>query len=1095
MPKSHRKFHSFDDKRNVLVVDDEFANRQILGKKYLQETYEVMYAENGAQALDVIRANKDTLSVVLLDLLMPVMSGFDVLKEMRGDPELKRIPVIVMTSEQDAEVESLKLGANDFIPKPYPDIDVVLARVEKTIDLSEREETMESTERDVLTGLYNREYFYHYADQLDQYHKDREMDAVILDVNHFRMFNERYGRARGDELLRTIGEKLLEIVQMTGGIACRREADTFMIYLPHRDDYEQLIECLSTAESGDAEGGTGRIRLRFGIYPNADKSIDIERRFDRAQMASNSIRGSLVKTIETYNDELHKRELYAEQLIEDFQKAIEENQFTVYYQPKFDVTHDTPVLAGAEALVRWIHPELGFISPGTFIPLFEENGLIQRLDSFVWQETARQIREWKDNLSYSVPVSVNMSRIDMFDPGVFDTLENILKEHSIVSRDLHLEVTESAYTQDSDQILETVAKLRESGFKIEMDDFGTGYSSLNMVSSLAIDTLKLDMQFVRDAFREGGNTHMLKIILDIAEFLDVPVIAEGVETEEQLDRLKEMGCEMVQGYFFSKPVPAKDFEPFILQRKEVDKLLLEEQGSGALPGERESGTLPGERKSGAPQDGPESGAPIKHKKHGVLRGVSGGEILSSLEEPKIDEEIEERYIRQGPGRTGLHLRTANIFFVIIAFIAATALLISDISVNRGYQRMEEASDRYIAAQMATSDMESGSDYLTDRVRCFVATGEIEYLDDFFEEVDVTKRRDLAVENLEKLLQGSETKATTALNTALTLSNELVNTEYLAMRLRLAAGDYDMNLIPKEILNTPIPKEYRDMTEDQLLHVAQDLVFNDNYMLYKDRIRENVGLCTQELIRSSSHELENASARMSLLVHLQTGLTILLLLIVLFIVIIISREIRKPLTRMVKRMQSQELVIPEGAEELRFVTRTYNTILHENQLARERLSHEASHDALTGLFNRGAYDMLMDSVDTAHMALILIDVDDFKGVNDHYGHVVGDRVLKRVAEILRGSFRSVDIICRIGGDEFVVVMTRVNSSVSQLVQNKIRRANEMLQNPKDDLPAVSLSVGVAFSDRNNPKGDIFRDADTALYQVKNAGRNGCKVYGE
>ena len=265
------------------------------------------------------------------------------------------------------------------------------------------------------------------------------------------------------------------------------------------------------------------------------------------------------------------------------------------------------------------------------------------------------------------------------------------------------------------------------------------------------------------------------------------------------------------------------------------------------------------------------------------------------------------------------------------------------------------------------------------------------------------------------------------------------------------------------------------------------------MHYKDRIRENVALCTQALIRSSSQELEAASSKMSLLVHIQTAMTILILLIVTGFVAIIRGQIRRPLSIMVEKMKAEEEIPPTGAEELRFVTETYNAILRENKDARERLSHEASHDALTGLLNRGAYDLLMKTVDTAHMALIIVDVDYFKQINDTYGHAVGDRVLKRVAEILQQNFRSVDIICRFGGDEFVVVMTRSNSSMRQLVLNKIAHANDLLQHPKDDLPPVSLSVGVAFSDRNNPSGDIFTDADTALYRVKEAGRNGCMIY--
>jgi diguanylate cyclase (GGDEF)-like protein len=303
----------------------------------------------------------------------------------------------------------------------------------------------------------------------------------------------------------------------------------------------------------------------------------------------------------------------------------------------------------------------------------------------------------------------------------------------------------------------------------------------------------------------------------------------------------------------------------------------------------------------------------------------------------------------------------------------------------------------------------------------------------------------------------------------------------------------MTEVPAAISEIELSPEELAMSREALLKEAQTLVFDNNYMHYKDRIREYVSQCTQALIRTSSQELENASSQMALLVRIQTGLTILFLLIVLAIVVFIGEQIRKPLTKMVKLMRTQEMIPPMGAEELRFVTSTYNAILEESREARERLSHQASHDALTGLFNRGAYDMLMESVDREHMALILVDVDYFKSINDTYGHAIGDKVLRKVAEILQKSFRSVDIICRIGGDEFVVVMTRANSTMRQLVLNKIARANELLQHPKDGLPPVSLSVGVAFSDRENPKGDIFTDADEALYRVKEAGRNGCAIF--
>ena len=1066
MQRNQAPPHSEDRKKQILIVDDQDSNREILGE-LLGEEYETLFACDGAEALEKMRECRDTLSLVLLDIVMPVMSGMEVLAAVRKEEEIARIPIIVTTSETETEIDSLELGAIDFIPKPYPATGVILARLRRIIELSEDRDTIRSTERDALTGLYTKEYFYRYARQYDRFHKDQATDACIVDVNHFRMINERYGKEYGDKVLHRIGDQLRAAVQESGGIVCRREADTFMVYCPHRDDYSEMMETVA-AHLMDGDSGENRVRLRMGIYSHVEQDVDVEQRFDRAKMAADTVRGSLVKNVAFYDKSLHEQQLYAEQLIEDFPAAIAENQFHVFYQPKFDIRPDTPVLTSAEALVRWMHPKLGMISPGVFIPLFEENGLIQKLDGYVWRETARQIREWKENLLYSVPVSVNVSRIDLFDPNLAETLQEILREFDLTGKDFLLEVTESAYTQDAGQIIQTVENLRSLGFRIEMDDFGTGYSSLHMISSLPIDAMKLDMQFIRNAFREGGNTHMLEVIIEIADYLSVPVIAEGVETEEQLHALKALGCDIVQGYFFSKPVPAHDFEAFILQKKEADLAAAEN----------------------ASKDGNEEPAPDAEF---LFQKVKE----ESLRQKAEADRTADGTVADGPGavkeHSGIQLKTASVFFIVLALIASVALLVADVSVARGYQRMEEASDRYISAQLAASDMESGSDYLTDRVRCFVVTGEVEYLKDFIEEVETTKRRDMAVENLEQLLDGNDTSALENLNSALTLSNELVEVENRAMRYMIETADYDTTEIPETITGIRLTPEEQALTPEQLKEKAQSLVFDNNYMHYKDKIRENVRLCTQALIRTSSQELEHASAKLSLLVNIQTAMTICFLLIVLCIVLFITKMIRKPLTDMVHKMQEQEAIPPVGVAELRFVTQIYNKILRENQDARERLSREASHDSLTGLFNRGAYDLWMESADTGHIALILIDVDYFKAVNDTYGHAVGDRVLKRVAEILRHSFRSVDILCRIGGDEFAVVMTRVDSSMRQLVLNKINNANYLLQHPKDDLPPVSLSVGVAFSDRENPKGDIFKDADTALYRVKEAGRKGCEIY--
>jgi len=562
MLKSHERFHSVNGKRLILVVDDEDVNQELLGF-ILQNDYEVLNAYNGNQALEIIRENQERLSLVLLDLLMPEMNGIELLRILKADELLKKIPVVVMTSDQQSEVECLNMGAMDFISKPYPQPSVILARIVRSIELSEDRQIINTTERDLLTGLYNREYFYRYAEQYDTYHKSKEMDAIVIDINHFHLINERYGKNFGDELLRSISIRLRKILSESGGMVCRREADTFLIYCPHRSSYDDLLKDLISGLQEDSVDASSRIRFRMGVYSKVDKTIDIERRFDRAKIAADTVRNNYAKKYAVYDNELHKNELYAEQLAEDFVTAIKERQFEVYYQPKFDIRGDSPVLSSAEALVRWIHPEFGMISPGVFIPIFEENGLIRQLDNYVWEEAAKQVALWKEQYGFYIPVSVNVSRIDIFDDNFVDTIMDIVSRAGITPEVFYLEITESAYTDDSEHIVATVNDLRAKGFSIEMDDFGTGYSSLGMISHLPIDALKLDMTFVRNAFREGKNLRMIEIIMSIAEHLNVPVIAEGVETQAQMFALKSLGCDIVQGYYFSKPLPASEFDCFI----------------------------------------------------------------------------------------------------------------------------------------------------------------------------------------------------------------------------------------------------------------------------------------------------------------------------------------------------------------------------------------------------------------------------------------------------------------------------------------------------------------------------------------------------
>ena len=577
MQKAKNSFRAIHTRRTVLIAEDELPNQMMLGYM-LEQEYDILYAGNGQEVMETLRQNPGKISLILLDLMMPVMDGFEVLREMKNDPELANIPVIVATGDDKAELECLTLGAVDFISKPYPELKIIHARVSRIIELFEEREIISETERDPLTGLLTPEYFYRYARQLDREENASDMDAAFVDINHFHMLNERFGNAYGDRVLRQVGERLREALSDGKGFVCRREADRFLIYCRHGVDYKALLEHAGIGLA-EGDGANNRIRLRMGVYEHADKNMDVERRFDRAKSAADKVRSSFSKAIGYYDREMHEKELFEEQLLEEFPNAIAEGQFCVFYQPKFDIRPSIPVLVSAEALVRWRHPTLGMISPGIFIPLFEENGLIRTLDNYVWETAARQIRQWKERFGFTVPVSINVSRIDMYDPELIGTFAAILENNGISPSELNMEITETAYTQDSDQIIQTVTRLRQIGYRIEMDDFGTGYSSLNMISKLPIDALKLDMQFIRNAFGEQRDTRMLKVILDIADSLSVPVIAEGVETEEQMLALREMGCCIVQGYYFSKPIPPEEYERFILERREQEKILPELYGA------------------------------------------------------------------------------------------------------------------------------------------------------------------------------------------------------------------------------------------------------------------------------------------------------------------------------------------------------------------------------------------------------------------------------------------------------------------------------------------------------------------------------------
>lgn len=414
---------------------------------------------------------------------------------------------------------------------------------------------------DELTGIYNKQAFYAKTKEMLLDNPDKNFDLLRINIERFKVLNDLFGESTGDKLLRYIG-KFLKEINLPLCVSGRLYADNFVVcYEAGKGDSRRMINTLQMV--ADSFAINNRTILSFGLYRIDDKTLPVSVMCDRANMALWKAKGNFKNPYCEYDEKMRQQVLKEQKIINAMEMAIQNKEFTLYLQPKYDIEKGT--IIGAEALVRWISLENGFISPGDFIPVFENNGFVYEVDKFIWEESCRYLRKWLDEGREVHPISVNVSRIDLYDPKLVQHLVNLREKYQLPSQYLELEITESAYTEDPEQIITITRQLREAGFVILMDDFGTGYSSLNMLKDIQIDVLKLDMGFLKssDYSAKGGN--ILTAILKMAESLKMQTIAEGVETKEQVEFLKKIGCQCVQGFYFARPMPAQEYERLFLE--------------------------------------------------------------------------------------------------------------------------------------------------------------------------------------------------------------------------------------------------------------------------------------------------------------------------------------------------------------------------------------------------------------------------------------------------------------------------------------------------------------------------------------------------
>ncbi|MCQ4635994.1 GGDEF domain-containing phosphodiesterase [Anaerovorax odorimutans] len=420
----------------------------------------------------------------------------------------------------------------------------------------EAKSTIDVLGRDPLTNLLTQTAFFENAKKLLREKPEQDFDIVAVDIERFKIVNDAFGAPQGDELLVRMAHFLQSVPAEGEALFARARADKFYAMVRRSEEFYGILR-KKMALFEETYPLPMRLQIKIGVYAVEDREMEIVRMCDRAVLAADSIKGIYDREMAFYDDSLREKMMREQKIIDTMEESLQQGNFQVFLQPKVEI--GTGKLIGAEALVRWDHPEYGMISPADFIPLFEKNDFIYNLDRFMWDKTCQIIEMWKNKFGSFVPISVNVSRKDLYHGDLPDVLTKLTANYHLNPSDLHLEITESAYVADSHQLLAVIGQLKQIGFVIEMDDFGKGYSSLNTLSELPIDILKLDMEFLKPGKNIMRRREIMRLVIDLATRLKLQVIAEGVETEEQRDLLKGMGCKYAQGYLYGKPMHREAF--------------------------------------------------------------------------------------------------------------------------------------------------------------------------------------------------------------------------------------------------------------------------------------------------------------------------------------------------------------------------------------------------------------------------------------------------------------------------------------------------------------------------------------------------------
>ncbi|MEG1528554.1 MAG: EAL domain-containing protein [Clostridia bacterium] len=1009
--------------KKILIVDDNSINRTILSK-ILSSKYIVLEAENGQMALNLLDKYSNEISAVMLDILMPIMSGYDFLQAIRQNSKYNNLPIIVTTGSHGAESErkALSLGAWDFVSKPY-DAEIIMFRLKNAIDksqLSALKQLQYLAEYDALTGIYNKAKFFETTREMIDANPSVTFAFLRFDVDRFKLINTFFGTAEGDKLLIYIAEKTAEDVKNCELVTYGRiSGDIVGVCMPY--EKEKIEKMVLQSKKTLAQFNTNYdIVPSIGIYIITDNKISVDEMYNRASLASRVCKGNYVDFYAYYNQSMSEDINAEQEITNEMNYALENGQFHIYLQPQYNIHTNLP--CGAEALVRWMHPKKGIILPGKFIPIFERNGFITKLDYYVWEQTCKCLSARREKGIKPYPISVNISRVNTYNPNLVETLLSLVKKYEVEPSLLHLELTESAYTDNPTAMKKTMRQLQDYGFVIMMDDFGSGYSSLSLLKDIAIDILKIDMQFLSKADSPGRSENIIASVIRMAKWLNIPVIAEGVETIEQIEFLRSVGCDYVQGYYYARPMPIEDY----------DKLCI--------------------NLSLTSQDTIEKDLFCYDNLFSVNLDVKP--LFSNLLQPVVIYEYVDDKIEI--------IRVNEAYYALL-----------------GYDDMSTNAQKILAVM----DEDSKATLLNAFRTCSVTQKNVECeymrLRNGGNPVWIhTNLKYVSMVGNKKILIGELSDIT--IRKALDEELKKYRTSLLLTthkdKVALIVDDVEINrIVLKKILQGRFTfleaengKEAIKILEDNqvdliLLDISMPVMGGREFLQYKKSC-PHLDVTPVIIITADDTPAQQINA-------FSLGA---------------NDYIVKPL-------------IPE------VVTRRIDNVLDSNQRFKEMvkeyntMSQQVKTDLMTGLFNRiSAEDIMTRRLlsSSKSSAMIMLDIDNFKKINDSLGHDYGDKVICKVAEKLRQVFGQNYIIARMGGDEFAVLMNEIDSvdSVEKLAKEFCLSMLNITIDGKNT--EITCSVGIAVSlKEDNSFATIYTNADKALYNAKCHGRNTVSVYGD